>query len=473
MLFPSQYNHLVELKPRSNQKTWVLSNLFFGASSIITESLYQAFAMGEKEGVMPEDLLPEKTWEYFIQKGFAWKQPDAEEKFIRSAAYSQGSREQIASGLNGGHYGFITSLYCNLACPYCFQKQKADSCGFLTKKQVDLGIEAIQNCEKQVASQSGGKPGLPKISITGGEPLLTNQPNLEVLNYLIDRLSELHWPFSITTNGTELAEFVSSHELVPGCRNIQVTLDGPKWVHDQRRCYRNGAPSFDRICESVDAALADQWIVNLRVNLDIDNVQYLPTLAEFVQSRGWKDHQNFYAYVSPVTDHGSLGGYDVPVDEADLLEALLNVVDDAPLVREVFDIRHFRGFNYVECMLLQKAPRYPVMYRCEAVMGMYIFDPRGDIHVCLEAVGNPALRVGVYDPQFSLDESVLSRWVQRNVMSIPGCDNCKIRFLCAGGCTYECFQKSSEKSCMPFLREMEIAWGYYAKTKAELFEVEA
>ena len=192
---------------------------------------------------MREELLPEQTWEYFISKGFAWKQPDTEDHFIKRAAYSQGTREQIASGLNGGHYGFITSLYCNLACPYCFQKEKADSCGFLTKAQVDLGLAAIQNCENQVAVQKGGKPNLPKISITGGEPLLTNPANMEVLDYLINRLVELHWPFSITTNGTHLAEFVATHERVDNCRNVQVTLDGPKWLHDQRRYFRNGAPS--------------------------------------------------------------------------------------------------------------------------------------------------------------------------------------------------------------------------------------
>jgi uncharacterized protein len=109
------------------------------------------------------------------------------------------------------------------------------------------------------------------------------------------------------------------------------------------------------------------------------------------------------------------------------------------------------------------------MYRCEAVMGMYIFDPLGDIHVCLEAAGDPSMRIGSYDPHFQLDQGVLSRWVQRNVLSIPSCDNCKVRFLCAGGCTYECFQKSSDYSCMPFLKEMDIAWKYYAKTQPDLF----
>lgn len=108
-------------------------------------------------------------------------------------------------------------------------------------------------------------------------------------------------------------------------------------------------------------------------------------------------------YASPVTDHGSIGGHDVPRDEADLLEAILAVVKKAPEVLEVFDIRHFRGFNYVERILVKKKPRFPVIYRCEAVTGMYIFDPLGDVHVCLEAVGERRLRVGSYTPVFNLD----------------------------------------------------------------------
>jgi uncharacterized protein len=469
MYSASQYNHLVRLPTCDGGTVRVLSNLFFGAADIVNETAYEAFMEGEKLGVIPEELLPENTWKHFLERGFVWPNPEAEEDLVRSLAYTYGQRDQIAAVLNGGSYGFVTSLDCNLACPYCFQRAKADSCGFLSPRQVDLALAAIERCEKCVSALNKGRTTSPKISITGGEPLLRNKTNLEVLYYLLGRLSELQWPYSITTNGTQLAEFVADHEPAKNCRNIQVTLDGPREIHNQRRCFRGGAASFDRIVEGVDVALSDGWKITLRVNLDMSNVDCVPDLAEFVQSRGWCECDDFFAYVSPVTDHGALAGYDTPMDESDLLLALLQVVDRSPVVRKVFDIRHFRGFNYVERILLHEDPRFPVIYRCEAVMGMYIFDPRGDLHVCLEAVGDPSLRVGTYDPEWDLDDTAAARWTQRHVLNMDECRTCKIRFICAGGCTMDGINHGDVARCMPFVREMDIAWQYYARNRPELF----
>jgi uncharacterized protein len=470
MYYPSRYNHLVELKSNDNGTIRILKNLLFGATDIVNEEVYRTFLEGEKNGVLSEDQLSDDIWNHYIERGLVWLDPDAEESLVRTGGKSYGQRDEIAAGLNGGYYGFITSLHCNLACPYCFQRAKASSCGFLSKKQVDLGIDVINECENRSMELNKGKKMLPKISITGGEPLLRHKANLEVLDYLMSRLSELHWPYNITTNGTYLEEFVAEHDPPKNCRNVQVTLDGPREIHDQRRRYRNNCDSsFDKIIKGVDSALSDGWKITLRVNLDMNNVEHLPKLADFVQEHGWLESKDFSAYVSPVTDHGSLGNYDTPKDEADLLLALLQVVEKTPYIREVFDIKHFRGFNYVERILLHNDPRYPVIYRCEAVLGMYIFDPKGDVHVCLEGAGDSSMRIGSYDPKWELNDAAAARWMERNVLKMEECDKCKVRFICAGGCTMDGINHGNTARCMPFLREMDIAWQYYARNRPELF----
>ena len=127
-----------------------------------------------------------------------------------------------------------------------------------------------------------------------------------------------------------------------------------------------------------------------------------------------------------------------------------------------------RGFNYVERILLHKDPRSPAIFRCEAVStGMYIFDPHGDVHVCLEAAGDQTLRIGRYDPVWELNEDDAAMWSRRTVLDIEKCTNCKIRFVCAGGCSME--RLNGQSGCMPFLEEMEIAWDYFARTRPELF----
>ncbi len=469
MLHPSTYNHLVRVEPAQGRSAYLISNLLFGAACFVDEATHCVLLNGEREGHVEEKELPAGVTQYLLERGYLWPEPDAEEQLFANTTAALGDRDYLAAGTKGGHYGFITSLYCNLACPYCFQKAHADSCGFLTPRQVDLGLDAIEQAEERAKAHSGGQAMLPKISITGGEPLLRSKANRAVVEHLMQALAQRKWPYSITTNGTELAHFVREYEPGVFCRNVQVTLDGPPAIHDRRRCFRDGGPSFDIICQGLEAALDAGWPMTLRVNLDISNVDFLPELADIVQSRGWLDYQNFYAYVSPVTDHGSLGESGNPKDEADLLEALLAVVERAPHIRTVFDVRHFRGFDYVERMLLHNHPKYPVLYRCEAVMGMFIFDPHGDIHVCLEAVGDRALRVGTYEPEFHLDEIAFGRWTRRNVLAMQACSKCKIRFVCAGGCTIESFNHGDQPCCMPFLREMDIAWDYFARTQPELF----
>ena len=201
MLYQSQYNHTCQLETNKGEYVWVLSNLLFGASAIINETIYKAFTEGEKNGRLSEEVLPEDTLRYFLDRKFIWSDPESEEEMVQLLSKTYGQRDQIAAGIQGGYYGFITSLYCNLACPYCFQQNKADSCGFLQPKQVDIGLETIASCEERVMSLTNGEKTLPKISITGGEPLLRSKANLEVLDYLLNRLSALHWPFSVTTNG--------------------------------------------------------------------------------------------------------------------------------------------------------------------------------------------------------------------------------------------------------------------------------
>ena len=470
MLFPSKYNHMVRLMTGDGQEVRVLNNLFLGAADIINEELYEAFDTAEKIGIFTAAAdLQENVCKHFVDKGYLYDDPNAEEKKIIAIAENYRTRDQIAAGLEGGQYGFITSLHCNLACGYCFQQKKADSTGFLTRQQVDMGLAAIAKAEENVSALLGGKKTLPKISITGGEPLLRNRENLDAVNYLMSRLEALGWPFNITTNGTLLKEFVAEHAATQRCRNVQVTLDGPREVHNQRRYYRGGGASFDKIAEGTDAALRAGWKITLRVCLDMANVRRLPELAEYIIGRGWMEYKDFSAYVSPVTDHGSICGDDTPRDEADLIEVLLNIIQENPDILKVFDIKHFRGFNYVERILVQKNPRFPVVFRCEAVTGMYIFDPMGDIHVCLEAVGDRSLRIGSYEPAWRIDEENFTRWTKRTAMTVAQCRTCKIRFICAGGCTMESFNRPDPEVCMPFLREIETAWNYFAQTRPGLF----
>lgn len=463
MLYQSAYNHIVKVNINKKEQ-YILMNLFTGGS-ICTDAAHSDIF---REKIINEEKLKYDFASYLLDKSYIYKDVDEEQRYINELFAKDADRDEISARLNGGYYGFITSLYCNLKCPYCFQQRQADSIGFFDQGCIDAALRAIEICESKVKSRFGLSETRPKISITGGEPLLESNQNIKSLKYLLSNLSKLNYPYSITTNGTLLFSFAQEYKNICNCRNVQVTIDGPETVHNSRRAYRNGAGSFGDICKGIDFCLNEGWKITLRVNLDITNISNLAELARFIDMR-WMKYENFYAYVSPITDHGNLGTYEKPIDEADLLLRLLTEINKHPIIRKVFDIKHFRGFSYVEQIILKKSPRYPVVFRCEAISGMYIFAPDNKIYVCLESVGELGMEVGRYFPKLEICDSSLKKWSMRNALNIDRCRECKIRFICAGGCTIESFKKADTDVCMPFLKEIDIAWDYYAENRPDLF----
>jgi len=267
--------------------------------------------------------------------------------------------------------------------------------------------------------------------------------------------------YSVTTNGVELEKSV---DLLGGTKmitDIQITVDGPPAVHDSRRAFADGRGSFHRIETGVNAAIKRRLPLSLRVNLDRGNIDSMGDLGAYILSSGWLEAENFHCYVSPVTDNSELGGYGEIADESEILEKMLALFARDPRLAKVFGIEHFRGFDYVRRLMEKKEPKMPVLYRCEAVLGMYIFDARGDIYVCLEAAGDPQLKVGSYVPRLELHETKLEEWYMKDLVHLPACADCKVRFICAGGCAVKGFRGQDAPDCKPILKEMDLAWNYF------------
>jgi uncharacterized protein len=94
---------------------------------------------------------------------------------------------------------------------------------------------------------------------------------------------------AVVTNGYDVEGF-SAASFAGGVREVQVTLDGPPEIHDRRRVLHNGLGTFARVAAGIDALLAAQIPVNLRVVVDRENLPALPALARLAAERGWLDH---------------------------------------------------------------------------------------------------------------------------------------------------------------------------------------
>ena len=64
---------------------------------------------------------------------------------------------------------------------------------------------------------------------------------------------------------------------------IQVTLDGERKIHNKRRVFHDGSGSFDAIWQNIRLALEKQIEVYIRVNVDSDNLESLPAVADLIE----------------------------------------------------------------------------------------------------------------------------------------------------------------------------------------------
>lgn len=177
----------------------------------------------------------------------------------------------------------VTTTNCQLKCSYCYEE------GIDCSKKLELQMcdNIISWCKSYIEAH----PHLEKLRIIlyGGEPLL----NKKAIRYILPQLYEIakrkgmEFETQIVTNGVLLdlstAFFLKEYKV----GRIQITLDGPKNVHDKRRMRKNGKGTFELIFENILRILEVQIIdrVSLRINFDRDNVNYIPELLNLLSEK--------------------------------------------------------------------------------------------------------------------------------------------------------------------------------------------
>ena len=335
-------------------------------------------------------------------------------------------------------YIFMPTYDCNLRCAYCFQDhmRTQDAFRHLLRRMTPGLVDRIISAMPQIEALHGQAPNagnVGDVGFFGGEPLLAE--NLGIVEYIIAKLRKRgEMRFWAISNGTELDAY--EHLLNPeNLRSVQVTIDGPPREHDRRRIHADGSGSWDKISRNVTMALEQGVEIAIRTNVDRDNIEDLPELAEHILAQGWDRYPNFISEVSPIraSNENTDAKRTMNTWELDrLLTAkrevspgmqVLGRIDDS-LRRQAHRIFHGKGL-----------PSFKSSF-CSAHTGMYIFDPFGSIYACWEKTGDANVRIGHIDDEaavhFSFD--VQGLWRSRTVASNPVCLKCRYNLYCGGGC---------------------------------------
>ena len=172
---------------------------------------------------------------------------------------------------------FVPNYSCNFACSYCYQEGYSPAESKLTTDVVDAFFYYI-------SQEFAGRKKY--ITVFGGEPLLPGENQRKIIEYLLNKSNEAKLDVAFVTNGYTLASYVELLKTA-SIREVQVTLDGTKDIHDKRRYMKGGQSTFDKIIEGIDSCLQNDISINLRMVADKDNLGNLPELARFAIEKGW------------------------------------------------------------------------------------------------------------------------------------------------------------------------------------------
>lgn len=394
----------------------------------------------------------------------------------------------------GAGFCLLVAYDCNFRCPYCFENGisnngKGWSKKTFTKDSVDRAFEAMLEIEPD-RDKIGNS-----ITLYGGEPLLGR--NRELVEYIVAKGTETGFRFSAITNGYELEHY--SRLLNPNMiSSLQITVDGPKRVHDTRRTHFEDGSTFEKIMENIKLCLDQKVVVSIRINTEVNNFENLFELNEDFKARGFFEYKNFSVYSGLIHGEDEMSCNVVMAPgKAIESEAKYKKAFNAITVKDsgVFDpdaqyinfeaeesryddeikfhyennegqheereiIRTMNRGEYLNKFrnALEKDPSLKISCQdfglqakikhvisgnnlfnfvstfCGAQNGMYILDPCGDIYACWELVGQDQYIVGNYKDRVIFDDEALGKWVGKNISKVDACSKCKYAFFCGGGC---------------------------------------
>ncbi|MEN9443285.1 MAG: hypothetical protein RIS47_175 [Bacteroidota bacterium] len=348
---------------------------------------------------------------------------------------------------------FFTPWYtCNFDCSYCFQDE-------YTNPHEKVATEVIDAFFQYIDTKFAARKKY--ITIFGGEPLLNTPDKRETLERIIAGANARNLDIAVVTNGYNLVDFIGLLQTA-NVREIQVTLDGTKNTHDARRMLRGGAGSFERIAAGIDALIANQIPLNLRMIVDKDNVANLVDLADFAIARGWTQSPYFKTALGRNYElHHCQTNNTRLFSRIEMYQTIYNLVKEYPQILEF----HKPSFSIAKFIFENGELPNPLFDSCSGAKTEWAFDYTGRVYSCTATVGNEGDALGTFYPTIELKQDLVEEWEERDVLSIDQCKTCNVRLACGGGCAAIAKNRTGKlhaPDCRPITGLLELGIALYA-----------
>ncbi|MBI5486361.1 MAG: radical SAM protein [Deltaproteobacteria bacterium] len=347
---------------------------------------------------------------------------------------------------------FVPWYGCNFACDYCYQSGYSASV-------VVPGPEVLDAFFAHVDRELAGRRKY--VTLFGGEPLLPGPTVRAMLEGFVERSAARGIELAVVTNGYHLQ---SALPVLRGARlrEVQVTLDGPREVHDRRRPLRGGGGTFDAIVAGIDAALAADVPINLRAVVDRENLEALPALAALAREHGWTGHPRFKTQLGRNYElHHCHAAPQRLFTRLELYEALFELTRRRPEVLEF----HRPAYSISRFLFENGETPPPLFDACTGCKTEWAFDGAGRIYACTATVGKDGEELGTFWPTVSRNDAAIAEWEDRDVLGIEACRSCEQRLACGGGCAAVAKNRTGDlhaPDCRPIRELLGLGVAAYA-----------
>jgi uncharacterized protein len=308
--------------------------------------------------------------------------------------------------------GIDTANMCQLNCTYCYFGQKGTR-----KMDIEMVFPAVQNLIGVF------EPKLHSVNVhyMGGEPLLAWEEIVK-LNSLVKgflKRKELKFNWSLTSNLVALDEHKAEHMIREGA-GIHCSIDGPAFIQDKNRPYRDGRGSFQDVVKNIPLALSITPDDFGRATVRPEDARFLPEISETILGLGFK-HIFLYPEVGR-------GWEEIYINDWAKGIAKAYARSGGSVGNEKIGtlIRLVKGKN----------PKTHFTY-CGAGRGLWSLDVNGHLYHCYHFSNLPEYAIidaSISSPEkirMAIEESLLPP----QCADLPEkCLNCPANYSCSGGC---------------------------------------
>lgn len=383
-------------------------NTLYGSLAKIDEKTKHIIDSGDILSLTPEQTNTLKSLGVIIDKDLEEKDYIAE-KIKESKVLADRT-----------HIFFTTTLACNCNCAYCFEGKNVKE----EKSSYDWFVEFA----KKALIKNNSDELL--LDFFGGEPMLKWNKLIEIMEELIrfGKKEKKRILFRFYTNGTILNNKILSFlsEQKKYIKDLQITIDGPKEIHDKRRPLKIKRSAFDEIIKNINLLYKNNVPVKIRINVDKENVSETPKLLQDLKKYIWYRCIPIYFY--RVQNLGeTCSGY----------RSFLNDPQAGVEFKKLWTLALEQGFN------ITTKPNIKFVYCSSFNENSYVVDYKRNLYKCAilqsqkHAIGKITERGFVK----ITNEKELKNWMKRDSLKIPICKDCKFMPTCASGCGGSAYNK--------------------------------